>query len=564
MKQQPETLGEALSQGLKSQMKQVRRLSRQLQRQQAQQAKHRSQARQTAHPAQHQSAQPTQPQQYQQAEPQQVQPQQYQQVEPQQVQSQQYQQVPPQPAQPPQYQQVPTQPVQPQQYQQEQYQPVQSQPLQQPQYQQVSPQPVQPQQYQQVPPQPIQPQQFQQEQYQPVQQQLMQQPQQFQSAETLDHVEEPAGEGQFSFDRFWNSPEPGLTDQPYQTQMPENPAQPAYEDAQMREGPSPSYSEQEYTRMEANPEQNTEYQDTDKEMQQEENRESVLQPPVHRSQDGSFGPKGGGSGSYSNMEQPTQRSSIQQTEEIDLIDLFGYYMSRLPLLIAAVVIGAMVSGLFTHYFIPNRYTAVSRMYMISASSDSVINLSDLNLGASLSNDYMELMKSRPIVEEVIDTLGLEYTYEQVVGMIGLSVVNNTRIVKISATSTNPYEAMQISNEMARVSKIQLPKVMDAPAPTIVEEAVLPAYKSSPSLSRNVMMGAMLLLVLVLGVLTVFYLMDDTIKTSEDVEREFGIMPLTVIPEGNIEGLKKSEESKSERRMRYWKKTRKKKKKKKKK
>ena len=556
MKQQPETLGEALSQGLKSQMKQVRRLSRQLQRQQAQQAKHRSQARQTAHPAQHQSAQPTQLQQYQQAEPQQVQPQSLQQP--------QYQQVPPQPAQPQQYQQVPPQPVQPQQYQQEQYQPVQSQPLQQPQYQQVPPQPVQPQQYQQVPPQPVQSQQYQQEQYQPAQQQPLQQPQQFQSAETLDHVEEPAGEGQFSFDRFWNSPEPGLTDQPYQTQMPENPAQPAYEDAQMREGPSPSYSEQEYTRMEANPEQNTEYQDTDKEMQQEENRESVLQPPVHRSQDGPFGPRGGGSGSYSNMEQPTQRSGIQQTEEIDLIDLFGYYMSRLPLLIAAVFIGAMVSGLFTHYFIPNRYTAVSRMYMISASSDSVINLSDLNLGASLSNDYMELMKSRPIVEEVIDTLGLEYTYEQVVGMIGLSVVNNTRIVKISATSTDPYEAMQISNEMARVSKIQLPKVMDAPAPTIVEEAVLPAYKSSPSLSRNVMMGAMLLLVLVLGVLTVFYLMDDTIKTSEDVEREFGIMPLTVIPEGNIEGLKKSEESKSERRMRYWKKTRKKKKKKKKK
>ena len=550
MKQQPETLGEALSQGLKSQMKQVRRLSRQLQRQQAQQAKHRSQARQTAHPAQHQSTQPTQPQQYQQAEPQQVQPQSLQQP--------QYQQVPPQPAQPQQYQQVPPQPVQPQQYQQEQYQPVQSQPLQQPQYQQVPPQPVQYQQYQQVPPQPVQSQQYQQEQYQPAQQQPLQQPQQFQSAETLDHVEEPAGEGQFSFDRFWNSPEPGLTDQPYQTQMPENPAQPAYEDAQMREGPSPSYSEQEYTRMEANPEQNTEYQDTDKEMQQEENRESVLQPPVHRSQDGPFGPRGGGSGSYSNMEQPTQRSGIQQTEEIDLIDLFGYYMSRLPLLIAAVVIGAMVSGLFTHYFI------LSRMYMISASSDSVLNLSDLNLGASLSNDYMELMKSRPIVEEVIDTLGLEYTYEQVVGMIGLSVVNNTRIVKISATSTNPYEAMQISNEMARVSKIQLPKVMDAPAPTIVEEAVLPAYKSSPSLSRNVMMGAMLLLVLVLGVLTVFYLMDDTIKTSEDVEREFGIMPLTVIPEGNIEGLKKSEESKSERRMRYWKKTRKKKKKKKKK
>ena len=537
MKQQPETLGEALSQGLKSQMKQVRRLSRQLQRQQAQQAKHRSQAHQTAHPAQqHQPAQ-TQP------------------VQPQQYQPDQYWQVPPQSAQPQQYQPAQPQPVQPQQYQPDQYWQVPPQSAQ--------PQQYQPDQYQPAPPQSAQPQQYQQVQSQPVQ------PQQFQSGDMLDHVAEPqAGQGQFSFDEFWNSQEPVQTDQPYQAQTSEKPAQAAYEDTHMSEGSSPSYSEQDYIHMEANPEQTTEKttenQNTDKEMQQEENREPVLQPPAHRGQDGLFGSRGGGGSSYSSTEQPMQRSTIQQTEEIDLIDLFGYYMSRLPLLIAAVVIGAMVSGLFTHYFIPNRYTAISRMYMISASSDSVLNLSDLNLGASLSNDYVELMKSRPIVEEVIDTLGLEYTYEQVVGMIGLSVVNNTRIVKISATSTDPYEAMQISNEMARVSKIQLPKVMDAPAPTIVEEAVLPAYKSSPSLSRNVMMGAMLLLVLVLGVLTVFYLMDDTIKTSEDVEREFGIMPLTVIPEGNIEGLKKSEESKSERRMRYWKKTRKKKKKKKKK
>jgi capsular polysaccharide biosynthesis protein len=270
-------------------------------------------------------------------------------------------------------------------------------------------------------------------------------------------------------------------------------------------------------------------------------------------------------GSYGSMEQQSvQKSTLQQTEEIDLLDLFGFYMSKLPILIATILIGALISGAFTYYFIPKKYTAVSRMYMISASSDSVVNLADLNLGASLSNDYVELMKSRPVVEEVINSLRLEYSYEQLLEMMSFSVVNNTRIVKISVTSTDPHEAMQIANEMARISKIQLPKVMDAPAPSIAEEAVLPAHKSSPSLSRNTMMGAMLLLFLVLGVLTVIYLMDDTVKTSEDVEKEFGFMPLTVIPEGTIDGLKKEEESRSaRRRMRYWRKTKKKKKKKKK-
>jgi len=258
------------------------------------------------------------------------------------------------------------------------------------------------------------------------------------------------------------------------------------------------------------------------------------------------------------MEQQTGQRNIQpldDVQEIDLIDLFGYYMSRLWLLIAAVVIGAVIAGAYTHYMIPDRFTAVSRMYMISASSSSVVDLSDLNIGASLSNDYVELMKSRPIIEDVITELGLEYTYEQVLNMIRLDVVTNTRIIKISATSTDPEEAMNIANQMARIAKIRLPKIMDAPSPSIAEQAVLPTQKSSPSLSRNVMMGSLVLLFLVLAFLTVQYLMDDTIQTSEDVEKEFGILPMTVIPEGTIEGLKKATDT-TRRSRRYFKKKKK--------
>lgn len=241
------------------------------------------------------------------------------------------------------------------------------------------------------------------------------------------------------------------------------------------------------------------------------------------------------------QQQTIERPAAAANEEIeiDLLDLFSYYLSKLPILIVAILIGAILSGLYTVRFIPKRYTAVSRMYMISASSDSVVDLSDLNIGASLSNDYVELMKSRPIINGVIQSLGLEYTYDELIQMISLSVVSNTRIIRISVTSTDPEEAMMIANQMARTAKAQLPVVMDAPSPSIAEEAVLPTVKSSPSLSRNVLMGALLCLVAVLGVLTYLYMMDDTIKTPEDLEKEFGFMPMTVIPEGNIEGMIKT-------------------------
>ena len=244
------------------------------------------------------------------------------------------------------------------------------------------------------------------------------------------------------------------------------------------------------------------------------------------------------------MMEQVRKHNAPTEKEIDLVDLFGFYMSRLPLLIVAVLVGAIAAGAYTHFLVPDRFTAASRMYMVSASSDSVVNLTDLNIGTNLSNDYVELMKSRPVIEKVIDTLGLDYSYERVVGMVSLGVVSSTRIVRISVTSTDPQEAMEIANQMALTAREELPKVMEAPTPTIAEYAVLPTHRSSPSLSRNVLIGAMLAMMLVLAVLTVIYLMDDTIKSSEDVEKEFGVMPLAVIPEGHSEDAKKESSGKS--------------------
>lgn len=240
----------------------------------------------------------------------------------------------------------------------------------------------------------------------------------------------------------------------------------------------------------------------------------------------------------------TDRQIDDQEVEIDLRELFGYYLSKLPLLIAAILIGALIAGLVTVFLITDKYTATSKMYMVSASSDSVVNLQDLNLGTSLSSDYAELMKSRPVVEDVIEKLNLPYTYKQVLNMISLSVVNDTRIINISATSVDPKEAMEIANQLARTAKQRLPKVMDSPSPSIVEDAVLPTEKSSPSLKKNTLLGGLGLLVVLLAILTVRFLMDDTIKTAEDLEKAFGVLPLSVIPEGEIKGLAKDDSAES--------------------
>ena len=247
--------------------------------------------------------------------------------------------------------------------------------------------------------------------------------------------------------------------------------------------------------------------------------------------------------------------------EIDLLELFGYYMTKIWWILGAFFLGALIAGLITHFAITPKYTATAKMYMVSSSSQSVVDLTDLNIGQSISSDYVELLKTRPIVEGVIKEQDLDYTYNELVNMISLSVVNNTRIIQINVTSTDNEEAMNIANALAEKGVKELPKVMETPEPHIAEYAIVPVNKSSPSLTKNTMIGALLGLLLMLAIFTIRFLMDDTFKTAEDIEREFGVMPLTVIPEGMIEGLSTAEKTgKRKRHSRYYGKNKKSKKK----
>lgn len=226
----------------------------------------------------------------------------------------------------------------------------------------------------------------------------------------------------------------------------------------------------------------------------------------------------------------------EQEIEIDLLEIFYYLRTKLIWLVLVFVLGGVIAGCYTFFLITPKYTATAKIYMVSASSESVLNLSDLNLGTSLSQDYAELIQLRPVYEEVIDHLDLEYDYETLRGMVAVSKIGDTRLLAISVESESPGEAQEIANELADVSTTYIPKVMETSTPNIAEYAVLPMIKSSPSMARNILIGALLCAFALAAYYTIHIIMDDTIKSADDVEKVFGIMPLTVIPEGDIAEL----------------------------
>jgi len=235
------------------------------------------------------------------------------------------------------------------------------------------------------------------------------------------------------------------------------------------------------------------------------------------------------------------RNNNEEEIEIDLIELMLHFRSRLLWIVTGFLVCAIAAGLCTRFLITPKYTATAKMYMVSAGSQSVVNLADLDIGRSLSSDYVELMKTRPIVEGVIQEQHLTYSYSELVSMLDISVINDTRIIQLNATSTDKREAMNIANALAEKAVSELPKLMETPEPHIAEYAIVPVNRSSPNLTKIVMIGGLIGLLIMLALFTIEFLLDDTYKTAEDIQKDFGVMPLTVIPEGKIEGISQKDD-----------------------
>jgi capsular polysaccharide biosynthesis protein len=231
--------------------------------------------------------------------------------------------------------------------------------------------------------------------------------------------------------------------------------------------------------------------------------------------------------------------------EIDLLKLLMVFRRHLLLIIFCFAIGLAAAGSFSYYCITPLYQATAKLYMVSASNDSIINLSDLNVGTTLSEDYQELLKTRPVILSVIETLGLEdtYSYEGMCNMISISTGSSSRILRIIVTSADPQLAEQIANCLAEKAVEYLPEVMETSAPNIAEKAIVPTAKTSPNNTMNALKGGLLGAILCMGILVIIYLLDDTLKDAEDVESYFGVMPLTVIPEGYMGKSEKKKKGK---------------------
>lgn len=220
--------------------------------------------------------------------------------------------------------------------------------------------------------------------------------------------------------------------------------------------------------------------------------------------------------------------------EIDLNQILHALWHRLWAIILAAVIAGGALFSYAAFLITPLYEAEALMYVNNSSfslgsTSFSISSSELTAAQSLVDTYIVILKTRTTLNEVIQEANLDYSYKELSEMITSEPVNNTEIFSVKVTSDSPQEAELIANTIAKILPNKIADIVDGSSVRVVDYAIVPAEKASPSITLFTAIGVLIGIVLACMIIIIREMMDTQIHSEDYLIQTYKLPVLAVIP-----------------------------------
>lgn len=218
----------------------------------------------------------------------------------------------------------------------------------------------------------------------------------------------------------------------------------------------------------------------------------------------------------------------QQEAELDLISLLLHLRKKLWLIIAVTVVAALIGYVGSKMLTTPFYTATTQVYVYQQDLEG-IDYSNLTVASQLRRDCAIIIKSESVTREVVELLDLPINPKALGKAIRIDTEENTRILKISYTDVDPERATLIVNTVREVAARRTAEVMQIDVLRTLFEASLPQAETTTNIRKSTMIAGGVGFVGIVSLLIIFFLLDDTIRTEDDVQAYLGLSTLAIIP-----------------------------------
>ena len=221
-------------------------------------------------------------------------------------------------------------------------------------------------------------------------------------------------------------------------------------------------------------------------------------------------------------------------EELDLKDLFNIFWHKKVHIILIVLIFIVLGVIYTVGFTTPMYTSSTTLLLAGSESSgeettNSITTTDITLNSKLVSTYSVLVKSKDVLDQVINNLGMDISWESLKNNVKVSAVEDTEVIEISVTTKNTEDSAKIANEIAKVFTEKVAEIYNINNVHVVDEAEVEYIPSNINHKKDVIIFAFIGLVVSVIYVLISNMLDTTIKTAEDIEKEFKVPVLASIP-----------------------------------
>lgn len=228
----------------------------------------------------------------------------------------------------------------------------------------------------------------------------------------------------------------------------------------------------------------------------------------------------------------------KNTEEYYVIDFRHVVRSLWKRAWIVVLVGVLVAAVaysYAAYMIAPSYSSQIKLYInnnsnTDANTSLSVSSSQLSAAQALVRTYGEILSSRSTLEQIAEKAETNYSWRSLSSMISYAPCNNTEIMQVTVTCSDPYEASEIANAIAEVLPTRISDIINGASMKIVDTAIPQLTKVAPDITRYTTIGLVLGVAISAAILVVLALLDDTIHDEEYLLRTYDYPILGKVPD----------------------------------
>lgn len=221
-------------------------------------------------------------------------------------------------------------------------------------------------------------------------------------------------------------------------------------------------------------------------------------------------------------------------EIINLRQCFQIIKKNISLIIIITCITMFTSAGLSFFVIDPVYEANTTLIVnkVKEVNTQDITNDDVLANQKLALTYGEIIKSRTVLDKVINNLNIDTDVKKLSNDIRVTTLTDTQIINVSVREDNPKLANNIANEIASVFTSELSRIMKTDNVEIIDKSVIPDKPVKPNKIMNTIIGAIIGLILGLIVTFIREYVDTKIKSSKDIEEKLSLQIIGTIPNKN--------------------------------